>query len=69
MPVVNIIGIKHVFPRINIHWVLREVLKAEGAARGFQHLPRNPANVNARKNMFDRYYCIKVLKKSILGRY
>ena len=26
-------------------------------------------NVNARKNMFDRYYCIKVLKKSILERY
>ena len=37
-------------------------------ALGFQHLPRNPANVNARKNMFDRYYCIKVLKKSILLR-
>ena len=31
--------------------------------------PRNPANVNARKNMFDRYYCIKVSKKSILQRY
>ena len=25
----------------------------------------NPANVNARKNMFDRYYCIKVSKKLI----
>ena len=38
-------------------------------ARGFQHLPRNPTNVNAGKNMFDRYYCIKVTKKLILGRY
>ena len=58
-----IIGIKHVFPCINIRWVPREVLKTEGAARGFQHHPRNPANINARKNMFDRYYCIKVSEK------
>ena len=42
-----------------------EVLKNKGAARGFQHRPMNLANVNARKNMFDRYYCIKVSKKSI----
>ena len=41
----------------------------EGAARGFQHRPRNPANVNAWKDMFDRYYCIKVSKKSILDLY
>ena len=26
-------------------------------------VPRNPANVNARKNLFDRYYCINVKKK------
>ena len=57
------------FPCINIRWVPREMLKTEGSARGFQHLPRNQTNVNARKNMFDRYYCIKVTKKSILGRY
>ena len=56
------------FPCINIRWVPREVLNTEGAARGFQYCPRNPANVNARKNMFDRYYCIKVSKKSILDR-
>ena len=43
-------------------------MKTEGAA-GFQHRPSNPANVNAGKNMFDRYYCIKVSKKSILERY
>ena len=54
---------------INIRWVPREVLKTEGAARAFQHRPRNPAHVNARKNMFDRFYCIKVSKKSIFERY
>ena len=60
-PMFNIlnIGIKHVFPCINICWVPRE------SALGFQHRPRNRENVNARKNMFDRYYCIKVSKKSI----
>ena len=68
IPFINI-GIKHVFPCINIHWVPRWVLKTAGAARSFQHRPGNPANVNARKNMFDRYYCVKVSKKSILERY
>ena len=40
------IGIKHNFPFINIRKVPREVLKIEGKARGFQHLPRDLANVN-----------------------
>ena len=40
-----------------------------GSEGGFQHSARNPANVNARKNMFDHYYCIKVSKKLILERY
>ena len=31
------------------------MLKTSGCALGFQNLPRNPANVNARKNMFDPY--------------
>ena len=57
------------FSGICICWVPREVLKTEGCALGFQHRPRNPANVNARINMFDRYYCIKLSKKSILERY
>ena len=47
------IGIKHGFPCINIRQVLREVLKTEG--HGFQHLPRDLANVNGLKT----YYCIK----------
>ena len=40
------IGIKHDFPFINIRKVPREVLKTEGEARGFQHLPWDLANVN-----------------------
>ena len=56
------IGIKHVFPCINTCWVPRKVLKTEGAARGFQHLPRNPASVDARNKMFDRHYCINSTK-------
>ena len=44
---------------INIRQVPMEVLKTEAGGLGFQHLPRDLANVNALKNMFDRYYCIK----------
>ena len=42
--VVNI-GIKHGFPCINVCQVPREVLKTEAEGRGFQHLPRDLANV------------------------
>ena len=38
--------IKHDFPFINICKVPREVLKTEGEAQGFQHFPRDLANVN-----------------------
>ena len=38
---------------INISKVPREVLKIEG--KGFQHLPRDLANVNEWKIMFDPY--------------
>ena len=44
-----IIGIKHGFSCINIRQVLWEVLKTEAEDRGFQLLPRDPANVNALK--------------------
>ena len=54
------IGIKHGFSCINIRQVPWEVLKTEAEGRGFQHLPRDLANFNALKNMFDRYYCIKL---------
>ena len=50
MPFYNI-GIKHDFPFINIRKVPREVLKTEGGcALGFQHLPRDLANVNEWQN-------------------
>ena len=44
------IGIKHGFSYINIRQVPWEVLKTEAEGRGFQHLPRDLANVNAFKN-------------------
>ena len=44
------IRIKHVFSCINIRQVPWEVVKTEAEGRGFQHLPRNLANVNALKN-------------------
>ena len=43
------IGIKHGFSCINIRKVPWEVLKTEAEGRGFQHLPRDLANVNALK--------------------
>ena len=43
------IGIKHGFSCINIRQVPREVLKTEAGGRGFQHHPRDLANVNALK--------------------
>ena len=39
-----------VFSCINIRQVPWEVLKTEAGGRGFQHLPRDLANVNALKN-------------------
>ena len=45
-----IIGIKHGFSCINIRQVPWEVLKTEAEGRGFQHLPRDLAIVNASKN-------------------
>ena len=44
------IGIKHGFSCIKVRQVQREVLKTEAGGRGFQHLPRDLANVNALKN-------------------
>ena len=55
------IGIRHDFLCINICWGPREVLKPEPKRRGFQHLPRCPADdqLMYQKSMFDCYYCIK----------
>ena len=38
--------------------VPREMLKTEAVGRGFQHLPRDLANVDAWKTMFDPYIVI-----------
>ena len=40
---------------INIRKVPREMLKTSDFALGFQHLPRDFANVNEWKIMFDPY--------------
>ena len=63
------IGIKHGFSCINIRQVPWEVLKTKAEGRGFQHLPRDLANVNALKTMFDRYYCIKTENICYISRY
>ena len=44
------IGINHGFSCLNIRQIPREVLKTEAGGRGFQHLPRDLANVKALKN-------------------
>ena len=44
------IGIKHGLPCINVCQVPREMLKTEAVGRGFQHLPRDRANVNVLEN-------------------
>ena len=44
-----------VFQCINIRQVPWEVLKTAAFGLGFQHLPRDLANVNAWKTMFDFY--------------
>ena len=43
-------GIKHGFSYIDIRQVPWEVLKTEAEGRGFQHLSRDLAKVNALKN-------------------
>ena len=44
-----------VFQCINIRQVPWKVLKTAASGLGFQHLPRDLANVNAWKTMFDPY--------------
>ena len=44
-----------VFQCINIHQVTWEVLKTANFGLGFQHLPRDLANIKAWKPMFDPY--------------
>ena len=44
-----------IFQYINLCPVPREMLKTSAYGLGFQHLPRDLANVNAWKTMFDPY--------------
>ena len=56
-----------VFQCINIRQVPWEVLKIAAFGLGFQHLPRDLANVNAWKTMFDPYKVIsKIVANDIL---
>ena len=48
-----------VFQCINIRQVPWEVLKTEAFGLGFQHLPRDLANVIAWKTMFDPYNIVQ----------
>ena len=57
------------FSCINIRQVPWEVLKSQAEGRGFQHLRRDLANVNALKSMFDRYICIKTENICYISRY
>ena len=52
---------------INIRKVPRAMLKTSGFALGFQHLPRDLANINEWKIMFDLYIvCLEQLRMSSL---
>ena len=44
-----------VFQCINIRQVPRKVLKTAASGLGFQHFPRDLANVNVWKTMFEPY--------------
>ena len=44
------IGIKHGFPCVNVCQVPRGMLKNAAYGLGFQHLPRDLANVNVLEN-------------------
>ena len=63
------IGTNHVFSCINIRRVPRKVFENEPAVRVFKHLPRDPATVNARKNMVGRYSCINLLYSFAAGSF
>ena len=52
-----------VFQCINIRQVPWEVLKTAAFGLGFQHLPRDLANVHAWKTMFDPYNNNETLSK------
>ena len=54
-----------VFQCINIRQVPWEVLKTAAFGLGFQHLPRDVANVNAWKTMFGPYIGCSILNTAL----
>ena len=54
-----------IFQYINVCPVPREMLKTSAYGLGFQHLPRDLANVNAWNTMFDPYIEMLVVCISI----
>ena len=50
---------------INIRRVPREMLKTSGFALGFQHLPRDLANVNEWEIMFDPYIVMCLYRRRL----
>ena len=65
----SIIRIKHGFSCIKIRQIPWEVLKTEAEGRGFQHLPRDMANVNAFKNHVRSLLLHKTENICYLSRY
>ena len=63
------IGTKHGFSCINTRQVPREVLKTEAGGRGFQHIPRDMANVNALKNHVRSLLLLKTENICYISRY
>ena len=57
-----------VFQCINIRQVIWEVLKTAASGLGFQHLPRDLANVYAWKTVFDPYNVVWHSTKNIHRR-
>ena len=53
------------FSCIYVCWIPREVLKTSTFNLGFQHFPLDPANVNARKNMFEPCNDSKFLDRQV----
>ena len=56
-----------VFQCINIREVPWEVLKTAAFGLGFQHLPRDLANVNAWRTMFDPYIGTYYFRIMLIG--
>ena len=50
-------------------WHGQKKKKQAATGRGYQHLLRDLANVNALKTMFHRYYCIKTENICYISRY